>query len=103
MVVVCGVLGDGTEVVAGKELMDFVIVVLGVDDYRRLAFISLGVLSSRFAHNARSQEHKACCIMFQSCLPCSCLLYHRKYYAFNVGFLINRISPVHVINTCIAY
>jgi len=39
---VCGVLGDGTEVVAGKELMDFVIVVLGVDDYRRLAFISLG-------------------------------------------------------------
>jgi len=42
VVVVCGVLGDGTEVVPGKELMDFVIVVLGVDDYRRLAFISLG-------------------------------------------------------------
>ena len=42
MVVVCGVLGDGTEVVAGKELMDFVVVVLGVDDYHSLAFISLG-------------------------------------------------------------
>ena len=42
VVVVCGVLGDGTEVVAGKEFMDFVVVVLGVDDYRRLAFISLG-------------------------------------------------------------
>ena len=34
MVVVCGVLGDGTEVVAGKELTDFVIVVLDIDDYQ---------------------------------------------------------------------
>jgi len=37
-----GVLGDGAEVTAGKELMDFVVVVLGVNDYCRLAFISFG-------------------------------------------------------------
>ena len=42
MVVVCGFLRDGREVVAGKELMDVVVVVLGVDDYRGLFFICLG-------------------------------------------------------------
>jgi len=49
----------------------------------------------------RSMFSCICCIMFQSCLPCSCLLYQRKYCAFNVDFRINRISPVHVINTCL--
>jgi len=42
VVVVGRVLGDGAEVIAGKELMDFVVVVLGVNDYCRLAFISFG-------------------------------------------------------------
>jgi len=42
VVVVGGVLRDGAEVIVGKELMDFVIVFLGINDYCRLAFISFG-------------------------------------------------------------
>ena len=37
-----GVLGDGVEIVVGKERVDFVIVVLGVYNYGSLALISFG-------------------------------------------------------------
>ena len=42
MVVVGGVLGDGVEIVVGKERVDFVIVVLGVYNYCSLALINFG-------------------------------------------------------------
>ena len=42
MVVVGGVLGDGAEIVVGKERVDIVIVVLGVYNYCSLALTSFG-------------------------------------------------------------
>jgi len=42
VVVVGSVLGDGLEIVVGKERVDFVIVVLGVNNYCSLSLISFG-------------------------------------------------------------
>ena len=42
VVVVGGVLGDSMEIVVGKEHVDFVSVVLGVNNYCSLALISFG-------------------------------------------------------------
>jgi len=52
--VVSGALGDGAEIIAGKELMEFIVLVLGVYDYCRLPFISFGnhgVIVSDFSVN----------------------------------------------------
>jgi len=42
VVVVGGVLGDGAEIVVGKERVDFVVVVLGVSNFCGLALTSFG-------------------------------------------------------------
>jgi len=42
VVVVGGVLGVGSEIIVGKECVDFVVLVLGVNNYYRLALVSFG-------------------------------------------------------------
>jgi len=37
-----GILGDSAKIVVGKECVDFFIVVMGVYNYCRLAFVSCG-------------------------------------------------------------
>ena len=42
MIIAVGILGDGAEVIVGKDCVDFFIVVMGVYNYCCLAFVSSG-------------------------------------------------------------
>ena len=87
MVVVGGVLGDGVEIVVGKERVDFVIVVLGVYNYCGLALISFIIycISAELLGESYSWRTKW-----------HCSSYFSKFLQFSLPIAIQPLSHTHI-------